>query len=116
MEWARIASIFQIDDLNFSNATQSSGTHIPSNVWSIASALIDIDNDHDLDIYVINYESPNLLYINDGKGHFEEMAETYGLNLSEPFSALAAADYDKDGDIDLYLCVNRKIHRPRDSL
>ena len=100
---------FQTGNLSFSNVTAEAGVALSSNIWTAGATLLDIDNDHDLDIYVYNYDSPNLLYINDGKGRFSEEAENYGLDLQNTFSALTTADYDRDGDLDLYLMVNRRF-------
>ena len=40
----------------------------------------DFDNDGDLDFYISNYRlMPNELYVNDGKGNFDEQAKTHGV-------------------------------------
>lgn len=63
----------------------------------------DVDNDGDLDVYVVNwYGQENLFYINDGKGNFTKV--TSGDILQKGYSETASwADYDKDGDLDLYV-------------
>ncbi|MFO0882930.1 MAG: VCBS repeat-containing protein [Pirellulales bacterium] len=35
----------------------------------------DLDNDGDVDIYVANDTTANFLYLNDGKGYFQELGE-----------------------------------------
>ncbi len=35
----------------------------------------------DLDIYVCNYDSPNELFLNNGRGQFKESAAAWGLDL-----------------------------------
>jgi len=65
-----------------------------------------------LDIYVCNSgdvagdNKQNELFINKGEGSFEEMAEEYG--LADPGYSTHASffDYDKDGDLDVYLLNN----------
>lgn len=63
----------------------------------------DIDNDGDLDVYVVNwYGQANLFYLNDGKGNFTQVKD--GDIIQGGHSETASwADYDKDGDLDLYI-------------
>ena len=75
--------------------------------WGTGAAFADIDNDNDLDIYVCNYDSPNQLFINDGKAHFQERAADYGLDLINASLMPSFCDYDRDGDLDLYVLTNR---------
>ena len=65
-----------------------------------SSLLVDLDNDGDQDL-VAGTLDQLLLFSNDGKGRFD-------LEVGDPRAAralsLSAADYDRDGDLDLYLC------------
>ncbi len=65
--------------------------------------MVDIDNDGDLDIYVCNYDAPNELWINDGGGRFQEQAARWRLDCVDASLTPAFCDYDRDGDLDLYL-------------
>jgi hypothetical protein len=76
-------------------------------LWSTGPTFVDIDNDGDLDLYVCVTASPNLLYINDGKGHFSEQARAFGLDYSGASVMMSFADYDRDGLLDAYLLTNR---------
>ena len=75
--------------------------------WGGGAALVDIDADGDLDIYVCNYGSPHQLFVNDGKGKFAESAREFGLDIDRAFLMAAFADYDLDGDLDVYLLGHR---------
>lgn len=65
----------------------------------------DFDNDGDVDLYVTNwYGQPNLFYANNGDGTFTQISGS-PLSINNTFSEAASwGDYDRDGDIDLYVC------------
>lgn len=73
--------------------------------------LFDADSDKDLDLYIAHggYEQPagsavyaDQLFINDGKGHFT-IDSTAIPQYYTSKSCVRAADYDKDGDLDLFI-------------
>jgi hypothetical protein len=85
--------------------------------WGRGVAVVDINNDGLLDIYVCNTllsdssKRRNLLYINqgidkNGVPHFKEMAKEYGLDIKVHSTMASFFDYDNDGDLDMYLTVN----------
>ncbi|HEY1582390.1 MAG TPA: FG-GAP-like repeat-containing protein, partial [Chthoniobacterales bacterium] len=64
----------------------------------------DYDRDGDLDLYMTNRVGPNRLWRNDGHGVFVEVAAALGVaDSAHDGSGVSAADYDNDGDLDLYL-------------
>ncbi|HEX2475325.1 MAG TPA: FG-GAP-like repeat-containing protein, partial [Lacipirellulaceae bacterium] len=99
----------------FRDATQEAGlsgsaaSDSPSGAdpWSAGANLVDLDRDGDLDIYVCNYDSPNQLFINDGKAHFSEQAREWGLDIVDASLMAAFMDVDGSGDLALYLLTNR---------
>lgn len=77
----------------------------------MGSLLFDADGDGDLDLYIPRggYESkPNTIayndafFINDGKGNFKADSLVIPQNLTSK-SCARAIDYDKDGDLDLFV-------------
>jgi len=86
--------------------------------WARGAAVVDINNDGWLDIYVCEtlknnpQQRANLLYINqkadkDGIPHFKEMASEYGLADTGHSTQAAFFDYDNDGDLDVYIATNQ---------
>jgi hypothetical protein len=67
------------------------------------AAWIDYNGDGLQDLYISRFQRPNLLYENRGLDMFEEVADHLGLDDSGPNQGMAWADFDTDGDLDLYL-------------
>ena len=76
----------------------------------MGSILFDVDGDEDLDLYVVSGGTEQLindpyytdrLYLNDGNGRFSRSQKISDLRTSG--SCVVAADYDRDGDIDLFV-------------
>jgi hypothetical protein len=113
---------------NFEDVTESAG--VAASGWSSSAAFVDVDNDGFLDLIVLRYLdwsfdnnpycgehrpghrgycSPDIfrgispiLYHNDGKGHFTDMSQKFGIaNLEGKGLGVAIADFDHDGLIDI---------------
>jgi hypothetical protein len=96
------------------------GTHgVGFTSWG--AELFDLELDGDLDLFVANgytspdYETtcicvgqPNHLYLNDGEGRFRLAPELAGPDVARAHAsrAVAACDYDRDGDVDLLVTAN----------
>ena len=100
----------QTGDFRFADVTERAGVD-GGGAWGAGATFVDVDNDGDLDLYVCNYDAPNLLYINRGDGTFAESAEAYGLDFRGATIMAAFADIDNDGDLDVHLVTNR-IYAP----
>ncbi|MCB0631646.1 MAG: VCBS repeat-containing protein, partial [Lewinella sp.] len=101
-------------DLHFQDVTSVSKTEggygFPTGVTTV-----DINNDGKMDLYVSRsgkFKDPdkrrNLLYVNQGNDEqgipvFNEQAAEYGLDLPHFSTQAAFFDYDKDGDLDMFL-------------
>lgn len=97
-------------NLQFEDITDQAG--VGTSVWCTGVSVADINADGFQDIYVSvadkNYteKGKNLLFINQGDNTFKEEAASYGLD-DEGYSTQAAFfDYDRDGDLDIYLLTN----------
>ena len=84
-------------------------------VWSTGVVMVDINADGLLDIYVCNAgnskgsQQNNELFINNGNLTFTEKAEAYNLADTGITTHAAFFDYDKDGDLDVYILNNSFI-------
>ena len=69
------------------------------------SVWIDYDGDHDIDLFVAKCgcDPVDILYRNNGDGTFTNVAPALGLNDSHSSWSSAWADYDNDGDMDLFI-------------
>ncbi len=71
----------------------------------------DVDGDGDFDLYVVNLGGANSLFRNDGPRRLGDVARNAGVDDAEGFGMGASfADYDGDGDLDLYV-TNRGPNR-----
>ena len=112
-------------DMRFDDVTNTAGVGGKGG-WGRGVAVIDINNDGLLDIYVCNtllndsVKRTNLLYVNqgidkNGVPHFKEMAKEYGLNINVHSTMANFFDYDNDGDLDMYLTVNSATYKDNTS-
>jgi len=86
----------------FENITASAGVGVPGKV-SVSASFADIDNDGDADLYVTTVRGGNMLFENDGHGHFKDITAASGLGYSGHSSGAVFFDYDRDGLLDLFL-------------
>ena len=78
-------------------------------IESINILVADYDNDGFEDIFVVNWAGESNLYHNDGDNTYSVVTEEAGLNIYFDSSRAACwLDYDRDGDLDLYM-VNRLL-------
>jgi hypothetical protein len=121
-------------DGTFSDVTEKAG--VAASGWSTSAAWVDLDNDGLLDLVVLRYLQwdfsdiwcgehregyrsychPDafpaiapLVYHNDGHGHFTEVAQKIGLSKPAKGLGIALADYDHDGNIDLFFANDSMI-------
>lgn len=69
--------------------------------FSTGAAFADLDGDGDSDLLVNGIAAGTRLFLNDGRGHFQEQLQS-GLSRTASATSLALADVDGDRDLDLY--------------
>ena len=95
-------------DGTFTDVSQSVGHCLPVRAKPGAWWPTDINNDGWMDLFVANDTVANFLFVNHGKGKFEEIGTeagvAYGANgRSRSGMGVDAADFDQDGWMDLFV-------------
>jgi len=104
-EQARSAPPFFTDVTlaSLGNVTHTGGS-LPGIRIGTGAAWFDYDRDGSLDLYMTNRTGGNHLWRNDGGGVFVDVAAELGVaDSAHDGAGVAAADFDNDGDLDLYL-------------
>ncbi|WP_273565372.1 FG-GAP-like repeat-containing protein [Maribacter halichondriae] len=93
-------------NLEFEDISQSAGIE-GDDRWYSGTTFVDINQDGYLDIYCsVSGKNPphnNVLYINNQDNTFSEKAAEYGIDCNGYNMQSTFFDYDKDGDLDLYV-------------
>lgn len=95
-------------NLQFEDITDRAGVAAPQG-WRTGVTMVDFNQDGWLDIYVCRSAMAdsamrkNLLFINNGNSTFTEKAGEFGLADMSYSTQAAFLDYDKDGDLDLFI-------------
>jgi len=107
-------------NLSFDDITEKAGVH--TSVWVTGVSIIDINSDGYDDMYVCVSGSKNaekrrnLLYINNHNLTFSEQAASYGLDDTSYSTQAVFFDYDKDGDLDMYLLNHLLNHQQSNNI
>ena len=103
-------------ELKFKKITKNAKLN-SDNYWSTGVAVADVNSDGWMDIYIAvamkDENRNNRLYIHQGLDdngfpYFKEEAEKYGVADSGNSMAACFIDYDRDGDLDLYVLNNEQ--------
>jgi hypothetical protein len=119
-----MTGLYQFVGNSFEDVAPKSGIGLASqNTLGFGCTFFDADLDGWLDLAIANghidetvrnikgnvgYAQPPLLFLNNGKGGFHDVAAEIGGGFAQPKVArgLAYADFDRDGDLDLLLSTN----------
>ena len=112
--------LFQYDgDRVFSDVTDEAG--VRDGAWGWVAAFLDYDNDGDLDLAMTNgmdyplasfdagfEDDQSVFWENDGSGKFVNVSDSVGITDTLSGKGLLTFDYDKDGDLDIFIVNNRE--------
>jgi enediyne biosynthesis protein E4 len=119
-----MAGLYEFDGKTYEDVAAQAGVGLASkNSLGFGCVFLDANLDGGLDLAVANghidetvrnirgnvgYAQPPLLFFNNGKGSFHDIAAEVGGGFEQPKvgRGLAYADFDRDGDLDLLLTTN----------
>ena len=111
----RFTDITRTAGIDFVHTNGAYGDRLLPETMGGGVAFFDYDNDGDADLLFVNSNfwpghlptgtpaPASVLYRNDGAGRFEDVTRDAGLDLRLYGMGVAAADFDADGDTDLYI-------------
>jgi len=119
-----MTGLYEFSGKTYEDVAAQAGVGLASkNSLGFGCVFLDANLDGWLDLAVVNghidetvrnirgnvgYAQPPLLFLNDGKGGFHDIAAEAGGGFEQPKvgRGLAYADFDRDGDLDLLLTTN----------
>lgn len=87
----------------FHDATQPAGLAVKRNRRTYSACFVDLDQDNDLDLAVAGDYSGLDLYLNDGKGNFQDVTASLNEDRHGFGMSLTLADFDLDQRTDIYM-------------
>ncbi|MCP4711751.1 MAG: hypothetical protein GY869_24290, partial [Planctomycetes bacterium] len=98
------------EPITFSDVTDD--YNLQNSFNSLGAAWGDVDNDYDDDLFLANSNDDNNLFVYDAPGTiFNDEASTWNIVDDNNSISPVWADYDNDGDEDLFVAVNNGTNR-----
>ena len=109
----------------FTDVAEAAGlafTNLPAQNFRLSGpTFADMDGDGDHDLFIGGFRGdPSFIYQNNGDGTYTDVSESSGIRAmqAEHTNSAAFGDYDKDGDLDMFLShwgVARQADNPGDT-
>lgn len=85
------------------NITDDAGVGLKDRI-SVSAAFGDVNNSGHQDLFVTTVDQGDVLFQNDGHGHFKDITKDSGIDIVAHSSGAMFFDYDNDGLVDLLVC------------
>ena len=102
--------LFRRSETGWENITRASGTG-GDDLDTVDGVLADLDHDGDLDIFCVNADGPDELFMNNLDGTFRAIAQERGLAGDDrPSRGVLVADFDGSRDLDIMVIKDAPPH------
>jgi enediyne biosynthesis protein E4 len=107
-----------LGDGRFEDTSEAAG--VRDGGWGWGASFADLDNDGWLDLVEVNgwwdervrlFDTPSRLFIGSASGRFAERAASLGFGDRANGRGVVCFDYDRDGDLDIFVAHNGAPHR-----
>jgi hypothetical protein len=101
-------ALYRNDDGKFTDIAEAAGLQWGGRAprettnGTVRPCAADVDTDGRMDLFMANY-GPNGLFLNRGRGRFEDVSKAWAIAIDGRYDACAFADVDNDGRLDLYV-------------
>jgi hypothetical protein len=98
-----LVDVTESTGIAFTHANGAAGLKDYRETMGSGVCLLDYDGDDRLDVYLVTCVGPNRLYRNLGGLRFADVTDAAGVGSAGYDMGAVAADWDRDGDLDLYV-------------